>query len=431
MKLDKMQEAIVNSTADNIVVVAGAGSGKTRVLIERIRKLLLDGVDPKSIVAITFTKMAAEEMQQRIADIPNADECFIGTIHSFANFLLRALSQEPYELLTDEAESFIMMEICKLPFAPPYKVYLDYKSQHYNGGEVYEYITQKYGYATCKALKHILEYDANKEFPMTVSEYAFTHNFITFDELIDMCTDYLNDNHLVINYLFIDEFQDIGSLEYKFIKAINAVHNFVVGDDYQAIYGFKGASDIYFKNLLNSDKWQSYLLANNYRCGTNIIRFANNTIKNILSEDEELKEAIGRANIKGSIKQISQISVIPNIIKNNPNYNLKDWFILCRLNKEVEFIVNMLNNNDIPATTFKKFDMSLEEMKNLLNDNKVKVLTAHSAKGLENKNVIIAYPNALYNPRNYDKQGNLSKPEEIKLYYVAITRAIENLYYLR
>jgi superfamily I DNA/RNA helicase len=70
------------------------------------------------------------------------------------------------------------------------------------------------------------------------------------------------------------------------------------------------------------------------------------------------------------------------------------------------------------------------ELDSLMKSNTVKVLTVHSAKGLENKNVIIAYRNPLYANWNYDDTGNIKKPEEIKLYYVAITRAIDNLYIL-
>ena len=85
MKLDKDQIKIVNSTAKNICVVAGAGSGKTTVLTERIRHLIKDeGVIPEDIVAITFTVAAADEMRERLSDVEGIDDTFIGTIHSLA-----------------------------------------------------------------------------------------------------------------------------------------------------------------------------------------------------------------------------------------------------------------------------------------------------------------------------------------------------------
>lgn len=87
--LDEQQQAIVNSEAKNIVVVAGAGSGKTRVLTERVKHLLETGVMPHNIVAITFTNLAAEEMRTRLKDLDGIGDAFIGTIHSFANRLMK------------------------------------------------------------------------------------------------------------------------------------------------------------------------------------------------------------------------------------------------------------------------------------------------------------------------------------------------------
>ena len=428
IKLDKIQEEIVNSNDTNIVVVAGAGSGKTRVLTERIRKLLNDGVDPASIVAITFTNMAAEEMTQRLSDIPNYHKMFVGTIHSFANMILRKYSSINYQLLTDEAETYIVKEICKKPnFCFSFQIYCDFKSQHYDGGKVYDYITEKYGFHISKSLRHVLEYEPNRDYPVTVSSYAKSHNYITFDELIEICSDYLKDNNLVIDYLFVDEFQDIGSLEYNFIKALNPNHNFVVGDDYQAIYGFKGATDIYFKRLLSSSYWKSYMLTNNYRCGQKIINVGNRIISNIIDEDEELKPSICKSNLSGEVKNFHNLNSICSIIKNKKD-DFKDWFVICRTNKEVEQITNILSVNNIPNCTFKKYEMSFDEMKSLLKEDMVKVITAHSSKGLESKNVIVAYMNPLSSNRSYDRNGNIRSQEEVKLYYVAVTRAIESLY---
>ena len=88
MKLDTNQEQIVNSTAKNIIVSAGAGSGKTRVLTERVKHLIDIGVSPENIVCITFTNKAADEMRSRLEDVPCIGDAFIGTIHAFANRIL-------------------------------------------------------------------------------------------------------------------------------------------------------------------------------------------------------------------------------------------------------------------------------------------------------------------------------------------------------
>ena len=87
--LDSQQEEAVHTRSSMALVVAGAGSGKTRVLTERVKFLLSDGVSPHSIIAITFTNMAAEEMKERLVDVPGIGDCFIGTIHSFANKIFK------------------------------------------------------------------------------------------------------------------------------------------------------------------------------------------------------------------------------------------------------------------------------------------------------------------------------------------------------
>lgn len=424
---DDDQLAIINSTDDNIVVVAGAGSGKTTVLTERIRKLLKDGVKPESIVAITFTKMAAEEMIERLSDTEGYDKMFIGTIHAFANELYKG-SGVQFSILDDESEMYLMQDICKDSRVHiKYSVYTDFKSQRYDNGQVYEYITQKYGFSVMEELRHILEYPPNNKYPITVSLLAKIRNYITFDELIKRCTAYFEQTGNYVDYLFVDEFQDVGTLEYEFIKCLNARHNFVVGDDYQAIYGFKGATDKYFKFLVNNSKWKIYLLKNNYRCGSQIINYANTIINdNVIDYDEELKPAVCKSGFKGNIAKRNIRSIINKIKLDHKVNNIyyKDWFILCRTNKDINLVMDLLNDSEIPCNTFKKGSMNLADMKQLLNDDVVKVITIHSAKGLEADNVYVYWDNPEY--------GRYGSPniEDFKLYYVACTRAKHNLFIL-
>lgn len=427
INLDNDQLAVVNSTANNIVVVAGAGSGKTTILTERIRKLLNEGVKPESIVAITFTKMAAEEMQERLSSTNGFNKMFIGTLHSFANELYKG-SGVQFNILDDESEIYLMQDICKDDRVHiSYEIYLDFKAQHYDNGKVYEYITRKYGFNKMCELRHILECNPNEEYPITVNLVAKLRNYITFDELIKRCTEYFETTGNYIDYLFVDEFQDIGNLEYEFIKCLNAKHNFIVGDDYQAIYGFKGTTDVYFKHLVNSSKWQTYLLKNNYRCGRQIINYANSIIaNNVLDYDEELKPAVCKRDYDGKIKYRSLNSIVNNIKTSNKLHNIayKDWFILCRTNKDIEEVISVLSSSDIPCKTFKKGNMNLSDMKEMLNEDVVKVITIHSSKGLESDNVFVYWANP-----EYKHYGEANK-EDYKLYYVACTRAKNNLYIL-
>ncbi len=87
MELSKLQKEIVNATESRIVVVASAAAGKTRVLTERVRKMLRDGIEPKDIAVITFTNLAAQELRERLAE-DYKDGIYIGTIHALANYFL-------------------------------------------------------------------------------------------------------------------------------------------------------------------------------------------------------------------------------------------------------------------------------------------------------------------------------------------------------
>ena len=111
--LDKYQQEIVDSNEHKIIVEAGAGAGKTRVLTERVKKLLLDGIEPSNMVIITFTRMAAEELKERLVDVPGIGDCFVGTIHAFANKIFQN-SEENYKLYSDEIENQFMTVLINL-----------------------------------------------------------------------------------------------------------------------------------------------------------------------------------------------------------------------------------------------------------------------------------------------------------------------------
>ena len=109
--LDEQQREAVYSDESLVLVVAGAGSGKTRVLTERVKYLLNKGVDASSIIAITFTNMAAEEMKERLANVPNIGDVFIGTIHSFANKVMKLHSDKTYRIYNDDIDNDFHREL--------------------------------------------------------------------------------------------------------------------------------------------------------------------------------------------------------------------------------------------------------------------------------------------------------------------------------
>ena len=114
------------------LVVAGAGSGKTRVLTERVKFLLNDGVPANDIIAITFTNMAAEEMKERLSDVSNIGDCFIGTIHSFANRVMKLNGDKKYTIYNEETDNNfhkeLILKYCKALTFERYLAYKDMKN---------------------------------------------------------------------------------------------------------------------------------------------------------------------------------------------------------------------------------------------------------------------------------------------------------------
>ena len=152
--LDKFQQEIVDSSEPRIIVEAGGGAGKTRTLTERVKRLLKDGVNPENMVVITFTRMAAEELKERLVDVPGIGDCFVGTIHAFANRIFKN-SNETYKIYSEEIQDKFMNVLitlyAKYLTMDRYLEYKDYQKQvdlgvieastannMFNSGEKYE-----------------------------------------------------------------------------------------------------------------------------------------------------------------------------------------------------------------------------------------------------------------------------------------------------
>lgn len=305
----------------------------TSVLTERISHLITENnVDPKKIVAISFTTMAAEEMKKRLGDI--AEGAFIGTIHSYANSICIANGISTEKYLADAEFDKIIEKVLTIPI--------------------------------------------KRYFPVT--------------------------------HLLVDEFQDTGSLEYRFIERIPAKNRFYIGDERQAIYGFKGCSDEFLRMCHSDISFTTYYLNQNYRCAPNILSFADsylNTMDKISLKSEAVKTK------DGIVEEDSTLLDAIEELEWTGDY--QNWAIICRTNNELAAAVDFLDKRKIPNLSFKKGDLDLVEMEGLLRENKVKVLTIHTAKGLEFKKVIVI-------------GAKTFNEEERKISYVAATRAEQALY---
>ncbi len=415
--LSSIQKEIVLSKDKNIIVDAGSGSGKTRVLTERVRNIIKSGVNPKSIVVITFTNTAANELYNRLSDISKIKECFIGTIHAYANKLLKKTGLE-YDIFSEYYQTLFMEQLLSSHGTHYYCTMNDYiefvkYDKLISSGRMSnaELRTKFSDYKVYDELMCLLGKKSNPSYKETVVTLCKKNNVITFDELIELATKYFKETNTNLEYLFVDELQDIGYLEYNFLMSLNATNNFVIGDDYQSIFGFKGGDVNIFLSLMNHPNWKAYYLSENYRTSRSILMYANTIIQK--ADNIIKKDIVYKNENKGSLEFQSK-TLVEKFLSNLKAED--DWFILTRTNKEMVFVDALLSKHNIQHYCFKQSNISQTKLEEIIETPCIKVMTIHSSKGLECKNV------ALYGKLPIKGTGD---SDELKVYYVGLTRAID------
>jgi DNA helicase-2/ATP-dependent DNA helicase PcrA len=305
--LNPEQKAAVQQIKGPVMIIAGAGSGKTRVITFRVAHLVRNGVDPFNILVLTFTNKAAREMRERITHLvgPEAKNIWMGTFHSVFAKILRVEADKigyPNNFTiydTDDSKS-VLRAILK-------EMNLDDKL--YNANFVHNRIS-----AAKNNLVSWQEYQQNdqiqaddnatgrghlgKIYEMYASR-CFRAGAMDFDdllyktnELLKLHPDVLNKYQHKFKYLMVDEYQDTNFSQYLIVKKLAAVNEniCVVGDDAQSIYAFRGAN---IQNILNFEKdypdLKIFKLEQNYRSTQNIVNVANSIIAN---NKEQLKKNV-------------------------------------------------------------------------------------------------------------------------------------------
>lgn len=425
--LDEEQYSAVVSTSNRVLVIAGAGSGKTRVLTERVKHLLNTGVAPHNIVAITFTNLAAEEMKERLVDVPGIGDAFIGTIHSFANKVMK-LSGDKYQIFSDEIDndfmSYLIDRYCK---SLTIKKYVQYKKlvEKHEMGEVTTYaMTSFLDGAEYTEMKRCKSQDItphpDNSFQENMGILCERANVITFDELIIRSTEYFKSIGATIEHVLVDEFQDVGNLEFNFVVGLNAVNYFFVGDDFQSIYGFKGSNVNIFMHLVRSGQFTVYFLVKNYRNSKSILEVADRVIHQVSNRIPKGYEQLHDNEGKVYVAPKAKVGDCIAYLKSRGNYG--KWFILTRSNKELFDLVRKCREMKVPFVTFKREGLTMNELRGMMNSNRVKILTVHTSKGLEADNVI------LYGRFPIVCPSYSLNEEERRVMYVGITRARNELY---
>ena len=375
--LSQLNEAQLAPTLQKdgpMIVIAGAGSGKTRVLTYRIAYLMHQGVDPFNILSLTFTNKAAREMKERISAIVGSSEAknlWMGTFHSVFAKILR-------------------IEADRLGYPSNFTIYDSQDSQRLIGAIIKEMGLDKDVYKTKQVAARISSY---KNSLITVRAYfqnaelieadtmakrpelgniyknyverCFKAGAMDFDdlllktnELLTRFPDVLAKYQDRFRYILVDEYQDTNHSQYLIVRALSdRFQNIcVVGDDAQSIYAFRGAN---INNILNFQKdyddVKMFRLEQNYRSTKNIVQAANSVID---KNQSKLDKNVWTANEEGDKVKVNRLMtdgdegryVASSIFENKMNHQLKDsdFAILYRTNAQSRAIEDALRKRDIP-----------------------------------------------------------------------------------
>lgn len=417
--LNDNQREAVEHIEGPIMIVAGAGSGKTKVLTTRIAHLLNKGVDAFNILALTFTNKAAAEMKERIEKILGNSEArnlYIGTFHSVFARILRAEANKlgyPNNFTiydTDDAKNVIKGIVKDMQ--------LDEK--HYKPAYVYNRISAaKNALIDPVAYKQdtfIQQEDARSSRPFIGDIYdkyakqCFKNGAMDFDDLLfkmylllthfpEVLAKYQHKFH----YILIDEYQDTNPAQYQIIKMLGAVHEniCVVGDDAQSIYSFRGAT---IHNILQfQDDYEDVKvvkLEQNYRSTQSILNVANNIISN---NKNQIPKSLWTDNLEGE-----KITLVRTITDNDEgrfvadaitemklrnHYSNNDFAILYRTNAQSRSFEESLRRMNIPCKLYggvsfyqrkeiKDFLAYLRTIVNMQDEENIKRIINYPARGI-------------------------------------------------
>ena len=382
-KLNNEQKKAATFKDGPCLVIAGAGSGKTKVLTTRIANLIENGVKPYNILAITFTNKAAGEMRERVNNIINAHDAFIGTFHSFGLKIIRENSTlfnltSAFTLIDTEDQTSIIKKIMKdinitdKMISPAFiKSKISFiKNNMLSDSEIANFLISENEKI---AVKIYYEYE----------KILKRNNTLDFDDLLKKPVELFNSNKEVLEkyqdkfkYILIDEYQDTNEVQYKLVKLLSKkyLNLFVVGDPSQSIYAFRGAN---YQNILNFEKdfkgCTVIKLPQNYRSTQTILDAANEVIShNKQRKDLDLFSDLGQGvkikYIRTFNDSMENKRVVDEIQKlYEEGYSRKDMAIFYRTNAQSRSIEDALVKANIPYKVFGSFYFyKRKEIKDLL-----------------------------------------------------------------
>ena len=365
---DKQYEAVIN-TQGPCLVIAGAGSGKTKVLTHKIAYLIGEkGVKPWDIIAITFTNKAANEMKERIANLVGevAKDIWMGTFHSICVRILRRfidrIGFDSSFIIFDTSDQRTLVKNCIKDLAIDDKLFTD-------RSVLAEISNAKNEMLEPEQYTLRVNGDFRREKIATIYELyqkrLRENNAIDFDDIINYTIKIMMENPDILEYytnkfqyVLVDEYQDTNKAQFTLITLFASKNGniTVVGDNDQGIYSFRGAD---ISNILNFERdfpgTKIIKLEQNYRCTGNILKAANSVIKN---NEVKYKKELWTQNEEGNLPHVYQADneydegayIVEQIekLKREEYYKYSDFTILYRMNTQSRAIEDILRRENVP-----------------------------------------------------------------------------------
>lgn len=346
------------------MVLGTPGSGKTTVIINRVNNLIYEyNVKPENILVITFTRAAAESMEERFLALTGLKETKVrfGTFHSFFYWVVRTAygSSAQLSVLDENKKRAVIKDILK-----------SLNTEEYNSDETIRGILSDLGNMACNMID--IEYYHSKNMSDELfyriyheyEEYKRKNGFLDFDDMVSQCYNLLKDRQDILEairnlypYILVDEYQDTNRVQYEILKLLAHPRDnlYVVGDDDQSIYGFRGARPDIMKLFEKEFPGAKIIgLSYNFRCPEEIVDFSTK----IISKNEGRFEKSLKSNV--STKGTVSICKVPDIKSENTELVKKiksdreagirysDMAILYRTNAQPRSLIYKLRQEGIP-----------------------------------------------------------------------------------
>jgi len=370
--LNEKQKEAVLYTEGPLLIVAGAGSGKTRTLTHRVAYLLAIGIKPENILAITFTNKAAEEMKGRIRKILGENnfshKLFIGTFHKLGVGILRDLlklvNRQKNFVIFDEDDSLKLIRDCLAELNLPREQFIPVNVRNEISRAKNELINPN-NYE--QMAENFFQKNVSKVYKL-YEEKLIKNNAFDFDDLITLPVEIFRHHPEILEkyqkkwlYLLVDEYQDTNTSQYQLIKLLASKNRnlCVVGDEDQSIYSWRQAD---FRNFLNFEKdWPDakvIILETSYRLTKNILEAAQQVIRNnkwrrekvLISPNKEGRPVF----VIKSLDDLEEAEFVVGMIQNlvRQHYQFKDFAVLYRINAQSRILEEVFLKAGIPYQIF-------------------------------------------------------------------------------